>query len=703
MVASFVVAAREGLEASLILAILSAYLTKTANAGKMRALWLGAAGAVLASFLLAGAVFIVAGELSGRAQEAFEGFSMAFAAAVLSYMILWMRRQSRNMKHELESRIRAALQVGSYGALATVAFIAVFREGAETVLYLLAGSEGTSAGPAVAGTGLGLAVAAGLGYLVFQGSHRLNLRLFFDITGVVLLVFAAGLAGRAAAALQVAGLFPGTISAWDTRWLLDDQSFLGGIASGLLGYSASPSLLQVMFYAAYIAVVGHLYLEEGNPTARRRQEPFVPMGSGYEHRLYRVLRDGRLTTALPGLALAAMAGLLTVALLPIDVGPFRNEGPLSLGPFIGPENGDNLFNLVLWVVWLPLLSLSALAFGRIWCGNVCPVRLVSDAGRSLGDWLTGRSSPTSPYLRMGWVLPVSFILITYFVKSWPIQSEARLGAYMFLTIFALAFLVGAVFRRGTWCRYICPVGGWLARIARLSAVAVRPNADVCGGCVDKPCLTGPAAGRCPSYLNPSRLDSSRYCLDCWVCLRNCPAERASMKVGWRLPGAELARPTAPDLWESIFIAALFGMYVAVGHRWVGLAQAPWPLVFFGFIGLAGALFVVLCAVVGALRAVPFREALATFGYIFLPLEFAVAVLTFGDDALEFFDIVVPAAGVLLTIGFAWSALLAASILRYRAPNSGAALRAAIPVGVALVALAFLWLGWYASGTVVDLT
>ena len=703
MVASFVVAAREGLEASLILAILSAYLTKTANTGKMRALWLGAAAAVLASLLLAGAVFAVAGELSGRAEEAFEGFSMAFAAAVLSYMILWMRRQSRSMRHELENQVRAALQVGSYGALAAVAFIAVFREGAETVLFLLAGSEGTGAGSTLAGAGLGLAVAAALGYLVFQGSHRLNLRLFFGITGVVLLFFAAGLVGRAAAAFQVAGLFPGTISAWDTRWFLDDQSFPGGIANGLLGYSSAPSLLQVMFYAAYVAVVGHLYLEEGAPTARRQQEPFVALGSGYEHRLYRVLRQGRVTVILPSLAAVAMAALIAIALLGVDVGPFRNEGALSLGPFVGPENGDNLFNFALWVVWLPLLSLTALAFGRLWCGNICPLRLVSDAGRSLGDWLTGRSSSVSPYLRMGWVLPVSFIVITYFVKSWPIQREARLGAYMFLVIFGLAFAVGAVFRRGTWCRYVCPVGGWLARIARLSAVAVRPNADVCAACIEKPCLTGPVAGRCPSYLNPSRLDSSRYCLDCWACVRNCPPEKASMKVGWRLPGAELARPTAPDIWESIFIASLFGMYVAVGHRWAGVAAAPWPLVFFGFIGLAAVVFVLLCGSVAALRALHFREALSTFGYIFLPLEFAVAVLTFGDDALEFFGIVVPAAGVLLTIGFAWSALLGASILRYRAPTSAAALRAALPVGVTLTALLFLWLSWYASGTVVDLT
>jgi hypothetical protein len=126
-------------------------------------------------------------------------------------------------------------------------------------------------------------------------------------------------------------------------------------------------------------------------------------------------------------------------------------------------------------------------------------------------------------------------------------------------------------------------------------------------------------------------------------------------------------------------------------------------VFFGFMGIAAVSFVSLCLVVAALRAVPFREALTTFGYIFLPLEFAAAVLTFGDDALEFFDIMVPAAGVLLTVGFAWSALLGVSILRYRAPTTAAALRGALPVGVALTALLFLWLSWYASGTVVDLT
>jgi hypothetical protein len=252
------------------------------------------------------------------------------------------------------------------------------------------------------------------------------------------------------------------------------------------------------------------------------------------------------------------------------------RGPSVGGTLCSPENGDT--SSTGRFGWSgATAAYLRLALGRLWCGNVCPLRLVTDAGRSLGDWLRGRSSPTSPYLRMGWVLPRSFILITYFVKSWPIQTEARLGAYMFLTIFALAFLVGAVFRRGTWCRYLCPVGGWLARISRLSAIAVRPNADICAGCVDKPCLAGTVAGRCPSYLNPSHLDSSRYCLECWVCVRNCPIEKSSMKVGWRLPGAELARPRPRHLGVRLHRRPLAWQLLSPPpSRWAGVAAALVP-------------------------------------------------------------------------------------------------------------------------------
>ncbi|MEK7777188.1 MAG: hypothetical protein AAB303_01000, partial [Chloroflexota bacterium] len=264
--------------------------------------------------------------------------------------------------------------------------------------------------------------------------------------------------------------------------------------------------------------------------------------------------------------------------------------------------------------------------------------------------------------------------------------------------------VGFLFRRGTWCRYVCPIGGWLARVTRLSPLALRPDPVVCTTCLDKPCLTGTAlAGRCPAFLNPSRLESNRYCLKCWECAINCPPEKASLKLGWRFPGAELMKPYAPDLWESLFVASLLGMYTAVGHRSLSLAEVSWPLLFFGLIALATVAYAGMCAVGALLAGVSFREALTTFGYIFLPLEFSAAVIAFGDDALEFFDVIQPAAAVLLTVGFVWSVILGVSILRNQSRSGLRAMAAGVPLGLTLVAILFVWLQWYASGTVIDLT
>ncbi|MCL5960478.1 MAG: hypothetical protein M1358_14415, partial [Chloroflexi bacterium] len=205
------------------------------------------------------------------------------------------------------------------------------------------------------------------------------------------------------------------------------------------------------------------------------------------------------------------------------------------------------------------------------------------------------------------------------------------------------------------------------------------------------------------FLNPSRLESNRHCLKCWKCVTNCPNEKASLRLGWRFPGVELLKPYAPDLWESLFVASLMGMYIATGHRSPALASVPWPLLFFGLILLATMTYLGLAAVIALVGDVSFRQAIATFGYIFLPLEFSTAILAFGDDALEFFDVAQPVASVLLGLGFLWSVFIAISIVRNQCRSSGRRVAVGIPVGITLLGILFLWLSWYASGTVIDLT
>ncbi|MBI4336878.1 MAG: FTR1 family protein [Chloroflexi bacterium] len=706
MGASLLVTARETLEASLVIGILLAYLAQTKNRHYFPSVWLGVGLAVAASGLLGTALFLTIGGLAGRPEEVFEGVVMWAAAGVLTYVLWWMGKQGRNMAKSLQGEARAALGKGSTLAITTLAFLAVFREGAETVLYLSAIASSSGGPGVITGAATGFGIAALAGYVVYKGGSRyLDLRVFFRVTTIILLVFAAGLVGKATLAFQAAGIFPGTIAVWDTSHLLSETVGVGAVLGVLVGYTATPSLLQVIFWLGYVALVVALYVDlGGRPREGRYEEPFSPIGSGYQHILYRVLRWPRLTTLVPALMGLTLVLLLAVALFGIDVGPFNNQGMLRWGPFLGEENENNLFNFVMWIAWLPLLSLGTVLLGRLWCGNLCPLRLVTDWARVPVERLTRKGSPIQPYMRIGWLLPVAFILITFFVKWWPVQTVARYGAIMFLVILALAVAVGFLFRRGTWCRYICPVGGWLARITRLSPLALRADLAVCASCHDKPCLRGTAlAGRCPAYLNPSRLESNRYCLKCWACATNCPPERASLKLGWRFPGAELLKPYAPDLWESLFVASLLGMYMATGHRSVALAGLPWPLLFFGMIALTTIAYVAICAVSAPLAGISFRKALTVFGYIFLPVEFSAAVIAFGDDALEFFGIVQPAAAVLLAIGFIWSVILGVSILRNQSRGPLRAIASGVPLGLTLVTILFIWLQWYASGTVIDLT
>ncbi len=662
-------------------------------------MWLGIAIATAASALLGVALVVSIGSLRGHSQALAEGLLMWSAAAILTYVLWWMGKRAREHSSALRLEARAALGAGSGLALLVLVFLTVFREGAESVVYLSATAAGHPARGVATGVGIGLVAGVSTGFAVYRGGTRiLDLQLFFRVTTVILLAFAAGLVGRATLALQAAGLFPGTIHLWDTSRLLPDGSPVGAALSALVGYTARPSVLQLIFVASYLAIVLSL---RARPSGAR----LVPIGRDYAHPLYRIVRDARIVRALPVAMGLALALLLAVAALHVSVGPFDNRGWIRLGPFTTVGDENNLFEFVLWILWLPLLSLGTLLFGRLWCGSLCPLRLLTESTRSLADRLgLGRGAVTRRAFRMGWLLPSSFILVTFVVKGWPLQQEARLGALFFAVMFLVAAAVGFLFRRGTWCRYLCPIGGWLARIARLSPLALRPDPAACASCPDKPCVTGTAlAGRCPIALNPARLETNQNCLACWSCVTNCPPERASLKLGWRAPGAELVGPTRPDLWESLFVASMIGMYMTVGQRSPALAQLAWPLRFFGLIGVTTLAYLAACALAAPLAGLRWRRALSTFGYALLPLEFGTAIIAMGDDALEFLKILQPAAVLLLTVGFVWSVALAVSILRNHSRTPLRAVAAAVPLGLLLVSVLFVWLHWYAAGVVVDLT
>jgi high-affinity iron transporter len=199
---------REGFEASLIVGIVLAFLNRTGRREAFAPVWIGAALALALSVLAGTLLFAIGAELEGRSEAIFEGTAMLVAASLLTWMIFWMRRQARFIKKELEDQVEHALAKGSAFALGLVAFVGVLREGVETALFLFGTVEGSNALVASTSAAVGLAGAIVLGYLFYRGASRLNLRRFFTVTSVLLLVFAGWLLAQGLHELGEGGVLP---------------------------------------------------------------------------------------------------------------------------------------------------------------------------------------------------------------------------------------------------------------------------------------------------------------------------------------------------------------------------------------------------------------------------------------------------------------------------------------------------------------
>ncbi|MEE9216348.1 MAG: iron uptake transporter permease EfeU [Anaerolineales bacterium] len=256
MAAAALIALREGLEAALIVGIVLGYLRRIGYLEGRRSVWIGVFVAVLASLGLAIFIQFVGMELEGRAEEIFEGATMFLAVGVLTWMIFWMRTQARLVKISLERNVQDAVETGTKWGLILVAFIAVFREGVETALFLSAAAFASNGRGTLIGAVLGLAAAILIGYLIYASTAKLNVRRFFNITSVLLLLFAAGLLAHGIHEFQEAGLIP-TVNeqVWDTNNILDENSSLGQILKAVFGYNGNPSLEEVVGYFGYWIVV----------------------------------------------------------------------------------------------------------------------------------------------------------------------------------------------------------------------------------------------------------------------------------------------------------------------------------------------------------------------------------------------------------------------------------------------------------------
>jgi high-affinity iron transporter len=249
---------REGVEAALVVAILLAYLNRLGGKSHIRWVWIGTLSAAFLSLVVGVVIYNTVGALEGRAEELTEGVVAFAAAALLTWMIFWMGKNARQLRDKLESEAASAVEVGGVGALAAVAFVAVMREGLESALFMISTTVGETAnGSEVVGGILGLLAAIGVGYLVYRGGSRINLRLFFRVTGFLIILFAAGLVSKGVHEFQEVGVLPIIIEPlYEIPFGDPNISTVARFAKTMFGWSPSPSLLMVISYWAYLIPIG---------------------------------------------------------------------------------------------------------------------------------------------------------------------------------------------------------------------------------------------------------------------------------------------------------------------------------------------------------------------------------------------------------------------------------------------------------------
>lgn len=270
MFVPFLIMLREGVEAALIVSLIASYLKRTGRSKWFAAMWTGVFIAV--ALCLAVGVFIneTTGEFPQKQQELFEGIVAAIAVGILTWMVFWMRNVSRNIKAQLEDAVDHALQKGSNNGwpLVLMVFLAVAREGLESVFFLLAAfQQDVGIAPPI-GAILGLATAVVLGILLYWGGVRLNLAKFFKWSSLFILFVAAGLAAGAIRAFHEAGLWNHFQAvAFDLSNSLSTHTLLGTLLEGILGYQESPTVSEVAVYFIYLIPALLLFFWPARPAA----------------------------------------------------------------------------------------------------------------------------------------------------------------------------------------------------------------------------------------------------------------------------------------------------------------------------------------------------------------------------------------------------------------------------------------------------
>jgi len=268
MFSSLLLALREGLEAALVIGILLGAIRKM-NLTHLRSwIWSGVGAAILLSVGAAVGLNALGAEFEGPGEAVFEGIMMFIAGILLTWMIFWMHRQARYLRENIEAGVRKAAATNSKGALFMLAFTAVGREGIELALFLMAARYASEPMAAFLGAVAGLSIAVVLGYILFASTYRLNLQRFFQVTNLLLLLFAAGLLAHGVHEFNEVGLIPGVIDpVYDINWLIPDKSPIGLMLTAMFGYNGNPTLTEMLTYVVGLVGLGFATLPRARTSA----------------------------------------------------------------------------------------------------------------------------------------------------------------------------------------------------------------------------------------------------------------------------------------------------------------------------------------------------------------------------------------------------------------------------------------------------
>ena len=269
MLASYLIGLREGLEATLVVSILIAFLARTERRGLLRLVWAGVAGAIVCSVAFGALLTYTNANLDEDDRELFDAVTSIAAVVFVTWMIFWMRRMARRISGDLRTRLEQAIAVGPV-AIVAMAFLAVAREGLETALLFFSAVQGatTSAGPLVSISG-GVLTAVVLGWLLYASVMRVNLGRFFGWTGVLLALVAAGILKYGVHDLQETGVLPGLNAlAFDISGVLAPDAWYSTVLSGMFNITARPSVLETIAWAGYAVVVLALFLRPSHGPAQ---------------------------------------------------------------------------------------------------------------------------------------------------------------------------------------------------------------------------------------------------------------------------------------------------------------------------------------------------------------------------------------------------------------------------------------------------